>query len=222
MRSEQPLPDAPDAPPIMGGGSDHSALRTPHSALAPLIVLSGPSGSGKSTVVDRLLALSPLPLRRAVTATTRAPRPGEEPEKSYHFWTPDQFRKAIDDGRMLEWAVVFGRDYYGTPRDEVDAYRERGMGVILVIDVQGAEQVRRKYPGDHLSVFVNAPSMDVLRQRLVERGTEDPGRVERRLATARAETARAGEFDHQLVNNCLDDAVRALEQLIRDRFVRRG
>ena len=118
---------------------------------APLIVVSGPSGVGKTTVVDRLLAGSSLPLRRAVTATTRAPREGEVPDRDYHFWGEGEFRTAIDDGRMLEWAVVFNRDFYGTPRSEVDPYRVEGVGVVLVIDVQGAGQVRLLYPGDHVS-----------------------------------------------------------------------
>src|SRR5262245_48916620 len=133
---------------------------------APLIVLSGPSGVGKTSVVEHLLAATTLPLRRAVTATTRAPRPGEVPEVHYHFWTADRFREAIAAQQMLEWAEGHRRDLYGTPRSEVDPYREKGIGVVLVIDVQGAGQVRLMYPNDHLSVFLTPPTFEELECRL--------------------------------------------------------
>src|SRR5688500_5196220 len=97
------------------------------AGLAPLIVLSGPSGVGKTTLVDELLRTSALPLRRAVTATTRDPRPGEQDGVHYHFWTAERFREAIAAGEMLEYAEVFGREFYGTPRSEVDPYRTRGI-----------------------------------------------------------------------------------------------
>src|SRR5437667_2713470 len=102
--------------------------------LAPLIVVSGPSGVGKTTLVDSLLARKSLPLRRAITATTRAPRPGEIPEVSYHFWTRERFQAALAANEMLERAQVHARDFYGTPRSEVDPCREPGIGGILVID----------------------------------------------------------------------------------------
>lgn len=184
----------------------------------PLIVLSGPSGVGKTTVVDHLIANTKnLDLRRAVTATTRDPRPGELPGIHYHFWTVDDFQTALNRGEMLEHAVVHGRDYYGTPRAEVDPYRAEGKGVILVIDVQGAEQVRRQYPGDHVSVFLTPPNFEELRVRLEGR-KEAPERIARRLETARAEMNRAGEFDHQIVNGDLCAAAQGLEQLIRRQF----
>jgi guanylate kinase len=189
-----------------------------HPTKGPLILLSGPSGVGKTTVVDYLTANCRLTLRRAVTATTRDPRPGEIDGIHYHFWSADQFSAALDRGEMLEYAVVHGRDYYGTPRAEVDPHRAEGKGVILVIDVQGAAQVRGQYPGDHLSVFLTPPSFDELRRRLEARGSEAPERVARRLKTATDELARAGEFDRQLVNADLRTAAAELEKVIRERF----
>jgi guanylate kinase len=189
--------------------------------LAPLIVLSGPSGVGKTTLVDELLAQTALPLRRAVTATTRAPRPGEVPEVHYHFWTRDQFKAAISRGEMLESAEVHGGDFYGTPRSEVDPHRAAGTGVILVIDVQGAGQVRLAYPDDHVSVFVSPPQFDELERRLRGRGEKEES-IRRRLQTAHGELLRADEFDHRLVNADLTATATALEGIIRDEFSRRG
>jgi guanylate kinase len=130
----------------------------------------------------------------------------------------DEFRRAIDDGRMLEWAVVFGRDFYGTPRAEVDEYRAKGVGVVLVIDVQGAARVRELLPDDHLSVFIEPPSVAELEARLRGRQDTTEERIQRRLETAREELGQAGRFHHRIVNRDLPDAVRELERVIRERF----
>lgn len=189
--------------------------------LAPLIVVSGPAGVGKTTLVEGVIDRMPDRLRRAVTATTRSPRPGEVPEVSYRFWTREQFRDAIDRGEMLEWAEVHGKDFYGTPRAEVDPHRGRGVGVVLVIDVQGAGQVRAAYPGDNLSVFIAPPDFDDLRRRL--EGRDEPEEsIRRRLRTAEQELARQNEYDRVLVNGDRAAATDALEAIIRDEFKRRG
>jgi guanylate kinase len=187
----------------------------------PLVVVSGPSGVGKTTLVDALLARGTLKLRRAVTATTRDKRPGEVDEVSYHFWTHERFRDAIARGEMLEYAEVHGRDFYGTPRSEVDLHRAAGRGVILVIDVQGAGQVRAAYPGDNLSIFIAPPTFDELRVRLEGRN-EPPESIRRRLNTAEHELARTDEYDHVLVNGDLTATTDALESIIRTEFTRRG
>ena len=189
--------------------------------VAPLFVLSGPSGAGKSTVVDAVLAGCRYPLRRVVTATTRAPRPGEVDGRDYHFWTDDRFRDALAAGEMLEHAVVFGTDHYGTPRAEVDPHRAAGTGVLLVIDVQGAAQVRARYPNDHRSVFLAVPSLDELERRLRGRGTEDEARIARRLKAAEDETNRAGEFDATVVNDTVPNAVAELLDIIDTEFTTR-
>ncbi len=189
--------------------------------VAPLIVISGPSGVGKTTLVDELLERKSLPLRRAVTATTREPRPGELPEVSYHFWTRERFQEALANNEMLERAQVHTRDFYGTPRSEVDSYRVRGIGVLLVIDVQGAGEIRMAYPNDHLSVFIAPPHFEDLRERLVGRHETEES-ILRRLQTAPGELARQEEFDRVIVNDNLPAATNALETIVREEFQRRG
>lgn len=202
---------------------EQSKIPDPQSQmLPPLFVLSGPSGAGKSTVVDEVLKASRFPLRRAITATTREPRPGEAAGVDYHFWPRGRFEAAIAGGELVEFAVVHGHDYYGTPRTEVDGPRIAGSGVLLVIDVQGAAAVRAKYPHDHTSVFLDVPDMAELERRLRARNTESEERIARRLATAAQETARAGEFDVRVVNDTVPNATRQLLHIIDTEFTRRG
>jgi guanylate kinase len=189
------------------------------SQRGPLIILSGPSGSGKSTVVKRLLAEFADRLRLSVSATTRLKRKGELDGVAYHFWTRERFVEEVNKAGFLEWAEVVG-NLYGTPKSEVEPYLDQGKGVILDIDVQGAEEVRKLCPY-HLSIFLKTSTLEVLEQRLRGRGTEDEASIQRRLANARKELQREREYQHQVINDDLESAVALLRNLIEAEFARR-
>lgn len=178
-----------------------------------LVVLSGPSGVGKTTVVDGLLARPGF--GRAVTATTRAPREGEVDGRDYHFLDAATFARWVAEDRFLEHATVHGRSY-GTPRTSVDAVLAAGNVCLLNIDVQGAALLRADGV-DALFVFLTAPDGPTLRARLTGRGSDDPDEIERRLATARAEMARAPEFDAVVINDDLDRAIGEIVGLVNAR-----
>lgn len=175
-----------------------------------LVVLSGPSGSGKSTLVKRLLERPDLRLTVSISATTRAPRPGEVTGRDYYFMTPEEFEGIREE--LLESAIVHGH-HYGTPAGPVRRATERGFCVALVIDVQGGFQVRAKVP-DALLVFIQIPSLEILEARLRDRGTDSPETIARRLANARRELELASQYDVQVVNDDLDRAVEQLAAIL--------
>jgi guanylate kinase len=163
---------------------------------------------GKGTLIRLLLDRFPR-MALSVSATTRAPRPGEEDGVDYRFLTPEEFQRRIDDGDFLEWAEYAG-NRYGTLRSEL----ERDVDVlVLEIEVQGARQVRERVP-DAVSVFIAPPSEEALRTRLVGRGSDGPEQIERRLAVAQEELAARDEFDHVVVNDDLEAAVQELADLV--------
>jgi guanylate kinase len=180
--------------------------------MSRLTVLAGPTAVGKGTVARALRERQP-DVWISVSATTRAPRPGEVEGVHYFFVTPERFDAMIANDELLEWAVVHGVHRYGTPRAPVEAHLAAGTPVLLEIDLQGARQVRTTMPGA-LFVFLAPPSWDELVHRLVGRGTEGPEERERRLETAREELRAESEFDEVIVNDTVDAAAEALERLI--------
>ena len=171
-------------------------------------MISGPSGAGKGTLVARVRAELP-DLGLTVSATTREPRPGEVDGVNYHFLSDDEFTRRVEAGEFIEWAQVHDHRY-GTLASEVDRNLGKGRSLILEIDVQGAFNVKARFPKAVL-VFIQPPSLEVLRERLVGRGTETPESVELRMADARREIELAGRYDEVVVN---DDLERATEDLI--------
>ena len=172
-----------------------------------LLVISGPSGTGKSTVIGHLMDIRP-GLEFSVSATTRAPRPGEEDGREYFFVTHERFAEMVENGEMLEHATFVGNSY-GTPRSQVEDRLEQGITVILDIEVQGAAQVKAAMP-EAVTVFLAPPSLEELERRLRGRGTETEEKIRSRLETARQEMLLAPTYDHTVVN---DDAERAAREI---------
>jgi guanylate kinase len=175
-------------------------------------VITGPSGVGKGTLIRGLLERVP-GLELAVSATTRAPRPGESDAVEYHFLTPDEFEAHVGAGDFVEHATYSG-NRYGTLRCELERRLAAGAPVVLEIEVQGARQVRRAMP-EAVQVFIAPPSIEALRARLVGRGTDDPDQVDARLRTAVRELEARPEFRYVIVNDRLGDATDELEQIVR-------
>ena len=182
-------------------------------ARSRLTVLAGPTAVGKGTVAADIRANHP-EVWISVSATTRAPRPGEVHGRHYWFFTEDEFDELIARDQLLEWAVVHGTARYGTPRKPVDEALAAGRPALLEIDLQGARQVRKSMP-EALFVFLAPPSWEELVRRLTGRGTEPPEVVERRLATAREELAAEKEFDVTVVNTEIHAASEELVTLMR-------
>ncbi|RLS56455.1 MAG: guanylate kinase [Planctomycetota bacterium] len=179
-----------------------------------VVVLSGPSGSGKSTIVQRLIRECPVPIRQSISATTRAPRPGEVDGEHYHFLTLAEFETQRKNGEFLECAEVHRTgNWYGTLWSEVDVAQKLKMWSLLEIDVEGAQSVMRMYP-HAITIFVTLPSLDEYERRLRARGTESEEVLQRRLQTAREELKMAGCYRHQIVNDDLDTAVQAICRIL--------
>ncbi len=173
--------------------------------------MTGPSGVGKGTLIRTLRERVP-GLELSVSATTRAPRPGEEDGVDYHFLSQDEFERRLQAGEFIEHAEYAG-NRYGTLRSEIDSARESGArALVLEIEVQGARQVRETLP-KAVQVFIAPPSDDALRTRLVGRGADEPDQIERRLAVAADELAARDEFEHVIVNDRLEEAVEELVTL---------
>lgn len=178
-----------------------------------LIILSSPSGAGKSTLAKRLLAWD-TGMRFSISATTRAPRPGEEHGREYYFHTREEFIQMVDRGEMLEHAEVFG-NFYGSPKGPVESAINGGQDVLFDVDWQGGQQVRNSALGKHvLSIFILPPSIPELERRLISRGQDSKEVIDNRMAKSRDEISHWPEYDYVLVNDDLEATEDRLKTII--------
>ena len=180
-----------------------------------LIIFSAPSGAGKTTIVRHLLDRK-LNLEFSVSATSRAPRPNETNGKDYYFLTEKEFKQKIENNEFLEWEEVYNGVYYGSLKSEVERIRNLGKNVIFDVDVVGGLNIKKFYDDEALAIFVQPPSVEELRKRLISRSTETEEKIQMRIAKAEHELSFAKQFDKLVTNNDLEQACREAEELIRE------
>ena len=180
--------------------------------LKKLIIITGPSGVGKGTVVKELLDRNK-DIWLSISATTRNPRVGEKDGLNYYFISDERFKDMIDKKEFLEWAQFAG-NYYGTPLSTVNEKIEKGFIVLLEIEVEGAKQIKEKFP-ESLSIFLLPPSKEELEKRIRNRGTEKEEAIDRRLSRADYEIASSDEFDFVLTNHDVDETVKGVFKIIK-------
>ena len=183
--------------------------------MGKVIIFSAPSGSGKSTIVNYLLAKD-LGLEFSVSATCRAPRGEERHGKEYYFFTADEFKQRIEKDDFLEWEEVYPGCFYGTLKSELERIWKAGHAVVFDVDVVGGVNIKKIFGEQALSIFVKAPSVEALRQRLIGRGTDSMEKIEQRVAKAEYELTFADKFDVVIVNDNLETALAEAEKAVRD------
>ena len=185
-----------------------------------VVIFSAPSGAGKSTIVNHLLGIHP-ELEFSISATSRAPRGQEQHGVEYYFFSADEFRQMIAEDKFVEYEEVYAGSFYGTLRSEVERIWAKGHAIVFDIDVQGGVNLKRIFGDQALSVFIQAPSVEVLRERLVGRGTDTPEAIEKRVAKAASEMEfAAGKFDYTLINDDLQTALAEAENIV-DGFLKK-
>ena len=181
-----------------------------------VIIFSAPSGAGKSTIVNHLLGLHP-ELEFSISATSRAPRGQEKHGVEYYFFTADDFRAMIAEDKFVEYEEVYAGSFYGTLRSEVERIWAKEHVIIFDIDVQGGVNLKRIFGDQAFSIFIQAPSVEVLRERLIGRQTDSPEAIEKRVAKAASEMEFAeGKFDYTLINDDLQTAFAEAERIVAE------
>lgn len=182
------------------------------------IIFSAPSGSGKTTIVKELLKEFGN-LEFSISATSRAPRGVEKDGIDYYFMSPDEFSARVDNGEFVEWEEVYSGTCYGTLRAEIDRIWSKKNVVVFDVDVVGGVNMKRKFGTSAMTIFIMPPSVEVLRERLIGRGTDTPEAIEKRIAKAQIEIEHAKEFDKVIINDDLQTAVEQTKNVIREFLV---
>ncbi len=182
-------------------------------ATGKIIVITAPSGSGKTTLVKRLLT-SCNHLAFSISACTRQPRAGEVHGKDYYFYSEDEFKQLIAEDAFIEWEMVYTGKYYGTLKSELQRIWDNGQSPLVDIDVQGALAIKSKFPEIARTIFIEAPSIEELRKRLISRGTETPQTLEERIEKAEDELKYAPKFEKIIINENLDRATQELIDVV--------
>lgn len=180
-----------------------------------VLIFSAPSGSGKSTIINYLMQQG-LNLHFSISATSRPPRGKEQHGVEYFFLSPEEFRSRIENGDFLEYEEVYHDRFYGTLREQVDAQLNRGENVVCDVDVLGGQNIKKAYGNNSLSLFIQPPSIQALRERLESRGTDAPEVIEDRLARAKFELSFAPRFDHIVINEDLETAQKEVLKIVKN------
>lgn len=179
-----------------------------------LIIISAPSGTGKSTIINAIIDDERLKLEFSVSVTTRSPRDGEMDGVNYYFLTVEDFKNRIANDEFAEYEEVYAGRYYGTLKSEIERINANGKNVILDLDVMGGINVKKMYGSHALSIFIQPPSVDTLRKRLISRATDSMEEIEKRINKAEFEMSHASQFDKIVVNDVLETAVEDVRSLI--------
>ena len=180
-----------------------------------IVIIAAPSGAGKTSVVKHLLQAMPDQLAFSVSCATRSPRANEKSGVDYYFISADEFRANIEKQAFAEWEMVYEGKYYGTPKSELERIWQLGKAPLLDVDVKGGLNVKSLYPEQSISIFIEPPSLEALKERLEKRGTENPDSLKARLDKAEYELSFKSQFDHIIINDQLEQACINTEKIVR-------
>ena len=181
-----------------------------------VLIFSAPSGAGKSTIAGHILGIWKDTMEFSISATSRAPRGTEQNGREYHFVSPDEFRRLISEDSFVEYEEVYKDHFYGTLKSEVERIWAAGHVIIFDVDVKGGVNLKKYFGEKALSIFIKAPSVETLRQRLVKRGTDSPEAIAERVEKASQEMEYAPQFDYVLINDDLATAFGEVEKVVED------